>query len=544
MLQEHELMPTADKQLLPPLGLLPSPAGAPGSVPPPVTVPHPAQLPLPGLAPELALRLTVRDPEVIAELMRFAAGEDRNRYALAALRLGVLSLRVASGQLDAGAIQQAGEKLVADVRDLLSSRAGEMTAKIAGTLAQYFDPRNGVVEQRFQSLVQKDGEMERMLRQHLGPDESVLARTLAMHLGEGSPIFKMLAPDEATGLRAGLEKTLEHALAEQRVQVLREFSLDHKDSALSRLLAEMRTRQTEMQTDMTATVSAVMNELTLDQPNSALSRVVKNLTLDDEHSALSRLKRELMGTIDDLVRRNTEFQTDVRATLAGLQARREEAARSTRHGVSFEAELGELLAREAQRLGDLAEACGHSTGNIKNNKVGDHVTELGRDSAAPGARIVWEAKEDRGYDLRRALAEIDVARKNRGAQIGVFVFSARTSPPEMQPLARHGDDLVVVWDADQPATDLHVRAAYSVARALAIRVGESSEEAAAAVHELELATRAVEKQIQHLDELRRWGQTVQSNGEKIVERTDRMRADLAAEVERLDRVVAALRASE
>ena len=67
---------------------------------------------------------------------------------------------------------------------------------------------------------------------------------------------------------------------------------------------------------------------------------------DDERSALARLRKELVGTIGELDRRNHEFHTEVRVTLASLQTRRDEAARSTRHGTTFEAlrDVSPLLA--------------------------------------------------------------------------------------------------------------------------------------------------------------------------------------------------------
>ena len=75
------------------------------------------------------------------------------------------------------------------------------------------------------------------------------------------------------------------------------------------------------------------------------------------------------------------------------------------------------LAAESQRFNDPTEATGTTTGAIKNCKMGDFVTVRGPDSAAPGARIVWEAKDDKSYDLKRALAEkrllIDVAMEEK-----------------------------------------------------------------------------------------------------------------------------------
>src|SRR5258708_4907082 len=184
-----------------------------------------------GTAANAAMRVTlpVNDPEGLAEL-RHRGEDERVRYALAALRVGVLALRAASGQIDAAAIREAGQVLVGEVRELLSERATETTERITSALTQYLDPQSGLLPQRLQALVREDGELERLLRAHVGANDSLLARSLAVHLGEGSPIFKLLSPTDAHGLRAQLGKTLEDALADQRKHILREFSPDRRDS--------------------------------------------------------------------------------------------------------------------------------------------------------------------------------------------------------------------------------------------------------------------------------------------------------------------------
>jgi hypothetical protein len=293
-------------------------------------------------------------------------------------------------------------------------------------------------------------------------------------------------------------------------------------------------------------------EFSLDDDRSALSRlskmltatseqIGKNLTLDDEASALARLKRELLGTIEQIAKGNVEFQTQVREALARLDTRKREEARTTRHGVEFEERLGALLADEAQRLGDVHEATGETTGSIKLCKKGDHVIELGSESAAAHARVVWEAKDKQAYSLRAALAEIDEARRNRQAQVGVFVFSRQTAPEGLESLQRHGSDVVVVWDAEDPGSDLVVRAAYSLARALAVRERRTDRESQAAITEIEHAARGIERQVGFLDEVRRWAETVKGHGEKIADRSTRMIDELKREVERLDSQLASMR---
>jgi hypothetical protein len=503
----------------------------------------------------LTLQLSVTDPEVIAELQRIPEGEAREQYALSALRLGVLSLRMASGQVDAGSIREAGQKLVMEIDGMLGERATQLTGEMTSELRQYFDPANGAFNQRIKALVEKDGQLESVLRSHLGPDDSVLARTLAAHLGEGSAVFKMLSPSEADGLLQQLAGTLEGALKDQRERLLNEFSLNNKESALSRLVSEIAAGHGQLKTDLQGQMDVLVKEFSLNNDESALSRLSQllkstsdqigsNLTLDDDKSPLSRLKRELEATVADLVQKNLSFHGEVRETLAKLQATKQEAARSTRHGTTFEEQLGAFLATEAQRLGDVYQACGATTGLKKNCKVGDHLIELGPDSSAAGARLVWEAKQDKKYDLRAALSEMDEARKNRDAQLGVFVFSKKTAPEGLQPFSRYGDDLVVVWDAEEASTDLYLSAAYSVARALAVRVGRQDGQSEEAVRQIQLATRALEKQLQYLDDLHTWGQTVQSNGAKISDRTERMKKDILEEIERVDAQVEIIKSGQ
>jgi hypothetical protein len=527
----------------------------------------------------ISLQLDVEDPEVIAELERRDAA-DQPKFALTALRIGVLALRTAGGQLDGAAIREAGTKLVGDMRELLTAKASEMSRDLARSFQGYLDPRTGSLPQRLDALVRTDGELERLLQDHLGPDGSTMAESLARHLGEQSPIFRMLSPSDANGLRAQLGQTLREALAEQRSAVIKQFSLDDKDSALSRLITELKGMQGGLQADVREQVEKVVKEFSLDKQDSALSRLVgkvdaaqraiadqfsmdnersalsrmtklldetsrqisSNLTLDDERSALSRLRRELNCTLADLAKRNTEFQAEVRATLESMKARKEVEERGTAHGAVFEDRLGFWLASETQRAGDVHEATGATTGTIPRCKVGDYLVTLGTESAAPGVRIVWEAKQDQGYTLKKALDEIDEARRNRGAQLGVFVFSRRVAPAGIAEFARHGSDFVIVWDPEDPATDLLPKVAYSASRALAVREA-ASEEANAAAAEIERAVRAIESRLKQLEEIGTWATTITNNGQKIQDSARKIRAGIEEEVEALDEQVRALKDS-
>ncbi len=528
------------------------PVPASPALPRPATFP-PADSSLPANhnAEPIRLELVVRDPEIANELVQRTTGRERDDYAVSALRLGVLALRQASGALDSQTIQREGERLLGAVRALLVERTGQVTDGVTNLLGTYFDPKSGSLPQRLERLVKRDGELESLLTRHLDGDRSVLAQTLASHVGRQSPLFKLLSPEQSDGLVSTLVRTIDRALQAQSEQVLGQFSLDSEDSALSRLLREVATRNGALRKELADDVAAVTKEFSLDHEDSALRRlstaidqtckaVQTSLTLDDEGSPLFRMRRELREVMDGMATANTQFQSEVRATLEGFKARREEAARSTRHGTTFEGAVGDFVRHEAQRLGDLYEAVGTLKGQI-DRKTGDHVLTLGSESGAPGARIVCEAKARKGYVERDALEEIARARKNRGAQIGLVVMERATAPEGIEPLRKVGNDVLVVWDSDDPANDLVLRLAVSVTRALCVRENVAESESQANLEKLDENIESIANQVAVLDEIIHSGRLIKRRGEKVVSSGERLRETLEREVAALQDHMKALR---
>src|SRR4051794_26552653 len=71
----------------------------------------------------LALSLTVEDSDTISELCRHPEGEVREQFALDALRIGVLALRQARGEIDGEQIRREGERLLLALQNQLSEHA-------------------------------------------------------------------------------------------------------------------------------------------------------------------------------------------------------------------------------------------------------------------------------------------------------------------------------------------------------------------------------------------------------------------------------------
>jgi len=521
---------------------------------------------------QVELDLIVTDPEVCTELCAREPGEQRNLYALAALRIGVHAMRQAIGTIDAATVREQGTALVYSIREVLTEHASQCTGAIIGSLKSYFDPESGQLVQRLDRLVKKDGEIDILLQQHLSSDSSTVANTLAAHIGEQSPLFKLLSPDQAKGLLATLREVIEIALRTQREQITGHFSLDDETSALSRLVAKVTDSNGQLRKSLAEDVAQVRNEFSLDNEEGALTRLVKrvesaqqtisdqfsqdnedsamsrmarlletvngtvkgSLTLDDENSPLSLLRRQLLEVIEQIEKGNKEFHAEVRETIASFAARKKEKARSTRRGDDFQEAVGLFLDHDANGRGDICERTTNTVGRLPRRKTGDFVLTMGPETIARGGRITVEAKEEQGYDTPKALAELEEARTNRDASIGLFVLSRHVAPEEMEPLARYGNDIIVVWDAEDSLTDVILHAALSLARGLVTRNSVESQKMAAELSELEDAMQRIAKDASGLADIITWSATVEGHGNKIRTKAERLKQDLENQVERLD----------
>ncbi|HMO79565.1 MAG TPA: hypothetical protein PKD24_02120 [Pyrinomonadaceae bacterium] len=146
------------------------------------------------------LELNVTDPDSVKEVEVRTAGRERDEYALGALRIGLLSLKHARGQVDADAVRREGDRILDDMGSTLESYRTQLTEGVTNVLKDYFDPTNGRFQERVERLIRKDGELEQLLRRQVGTDGSEMALALAQHVGENSPIMNVLDPEQSGGV--------------------------------------------------------------------------------------------------------------------------------------------------------------------------------------------------------------------------------------------------------------------------------------------------------------------------------------------------------
>lgn len=527
----------------------------------------------------LSLELAVDDPETIVALVQCGDGPQREAFALKALRIGVLALGQARGQIDGQAVRNECQRMLELLQHHLQEHAGNVQTRLSGALREYFDPQTGKFHERVDRLIKRDGELEQVLRKQIGLEDSQLAKSLDGFVGERSPLRKILSPTESTGLLAAFRETFDKQLQAQHDAVFKEFSLNNKEGALARLVHELTDNHGKLTASLQGKIDAVVKEFSLDADDTALSRLVKkvtaaqevissefskdnddsalsrigkmlastesaihdNLTLDDENSSLARLRREITALLEAQSKTNREFQEEVKVAIATITAKKQAEQQTTRHGLVFEQALFTFLQDQCRPTGDLVEFTGNATGLVKNCKKGDCVIELGPDHAAAAAKIVVEAKDVAGFDVRQARAEIEEGRKNRGAQVGLFVFSKKTAPAGGEPIARLGDDVFVQWDPEDAGTDLFVRLGLTVAKALCSRAAAAREAQQVDFTAIDKAILAVKKRYDDFDTIKKHADEIAALSGKIDDRVRICRKDLELQVSRIENQIEELK---
>jgi len=162
---------------------------------------------------------------------------------------------------------------------------------------------------------------------------------------------------------------------------------------------------------------------------------------------------------------------------AAATARASERAKSAAKGVDFEDLLEAMLGDLARGAGDLLDRTANEAGSVMKSKKGDFVLTIDPGlSRGADLRVVIEAK-DRPLSVRAIREELREARENRGAAVGLVVFTPAHAPAGVAPFNVMAGDVYCVLDPADPEPAV-LEAAIRLARILAL--------AALDQHEVEL----------------------------------------------------------
>jgi len=492
----------------------------------------------------------------------FAELDADQRTALAqdAWTIGLRALQGAISQAREAKLEDIGSTLLADMEVQLQNYLEAQQTRTQEVLAGYFDPRDGKLTERLERFIKDDGELATRLKQHLAPENSTLAQTLAQGLGESSPLFRLLSPTDSQGVVKQLEAQVKGVLDQSKISLAEALNPRHMGSPVSLFLADLQKSLKDAESNRGEQLKTLTKELDANNESSLLSQLVRRT-----HSAQRELKDALnpeapgsaMGvvrtTLTKLIEQAREeqrqmlhqahkeqanFQTEIREAIARLETRRDEAARSTHGGRAFEDLVVDFV---VAALDDPSLTCDHvgdRPGVINNCKKGDVVVRFTEASAFAGSGIVIEAKRDNSYGVVEALTELEIARKNRQCHSGLFIMATSHAGRTFPTFRRYGNDVLVTWDPGNPDTHVYLHAALTLTLALSSRQSSSADKGdLEAIGKLEGMIGA---EVKRLEQMSTWAQNIQRDGGKIEKAIDTSKAKLDLMIRRTQSTLKAL----
>ena len=200
-------------------------------------------------------------------------------------------MQQAWGRIDTESVRNEGDRLVAALENRLGQYQDQLRTVLGGTLKDYFDPNDGRFTERVERFIRKDGDLEKVIRTQMDVAAVGLKEAIDDQVGPRSSLAQLLTPGESNALIAAIQRTVDALLVAQREKVIGEFSLDRQDSALDRLLTELRTYHGGVAGDLKDSIASIVSEFSLDKGDSALSRLIKAIReIERQSSFLEEIK--------------------------------------------------------------------------------------------------------------------------------------------------------------------------------------------------------------------------------------------------------------
>ena len=234
-----------------------------------------------------------------------------------------------------------------------------------------------------------------------------------------------------------------------------------------------------------------------------------------------------------------KLATEVREALARIEGRRAQQNKSPDGGLAFEDTVVEFVTTALQGAPCVVEATGNTAGLRSRCKKGDLLVRFTAESAFSGAGIVFEAKRDASYTAKNALDELDTARANRDACVGVFVMAKSHAPDGFPRFARYGNDVLVVWDDSDSGSDAYLHAAILLGLGLATRgktIGDQGD--LDALRDIE---GRIEDEVRRLDKMEKHNEGIRKNSDGIAEEIRKAHRQLDFLIRKAKNVMRALK---
>jgi len=251
-------------------------------------------------------------------------------------------------------------------------------------------------------------------------------------------------------------------------------------------------------------VLAAVNPDTPSSPMALLKASLTKLLQEQSTAQLALAKRQ--------EERQLQFEKEVRDALVRMETRRTQDQKTTRGGLVFEDAVLAFVRSATQGAPCVFEATG-ATAGVGRSKKGDAIVRFTEESAFAGAGVVFEAKRDAAYSVQKALDELDAGRKNRDAVAGVFVMARSHASDVFPRFARYGNNVLVVWDDQDPTTDAYLHAAILLGIGLVTRTKTAGE--AGDIATLRDVEARIESELSRLEKMEKHSDTIRKNVDGI-----------------------------
>ncbi|MDB9786997.1 hypothetical protein OAB57_02730, partial [Bacteriovoracaceae bacterium] len=380
-----------------------------------------------------------------------------------------------------GELENALGKIISEKDSIMRQDIDKMIGPNS-EFSKKFDPENsnGIIESFRASILGTVKEHSHILKEQLSLNNKTSAICLLMEelRGSNKKISDSLGEDIKEGLsELSLDKSdsalskLVKRMENAQKEITNEFSIDNNDSSMNRLLKKVSGLQEEINSQFSTNRNDSMISKLSKTLNETRDSINMNLTLDNEKSSLYRMRNELVNMITEQNDKNNEFKNEIKTNLLVLDTIKKQREKSTLHGHDFEARVGEFFQSIAKNRSDILIETGNKAGKIKNSKKGDFVYEFNNDKDIKDYKIVIEAKNNKQYKLSDARDEMKVARENRDAKIGIFVWSSTC--PEAQKidrLTKIENDIYVVWNHEDEGSNILLEASFLLAVGLLVEI--------------------------------------------------------------------------
>jgi hypothetical protein len=439
-----------------------------------------------------AVEVAIRDfrPEALTSLAGMTPSQ-QGQLAHEAWLIGYRAVTGAHRLAEEARLNDIGKTLLADIDGQLRSHAERQAERTQGALETYFAADSGQLSERLRQFVGDGGTLPALLERHLGPQNSVLVETLVKHVGEQSPLFKKLSPTDSEGLLQLMSERLRLAMDAQNNAFQKALDPQFEGGAISRFIVGLRNELKGADDNQANQLKIALAALDTTKEDSLLSQLRRDTQLAREqllqainpsvvgsplaliHTSLTerleRYAKSQQEQLEDLKKAASEHQREVREAVHRIEVRRTEELSCTRGGRVFEDAVLDFVQRTVGGHGYIVENTGGTAGIRPACKVGDAVIRFPDGHAFSETRIVIEAKCDKSYSVPTALAELELARANRGACAGIFVMAKSRAGAGFGTFGRYGQDVLLVWDDENPVSDPYLEAALMVALGLAVR---------------------------------------------------------------------------